>query len=746
MARDENDSVVGSDGEGFWSIMERRISRRRLLRNGAIATSVMVVGCSDDDDPLPNQNDSGVGTPDAATQPMDAGTLPTMDASAADAATDAAAPSTKALNFKAVSKGLQDFVRVPEGYSAFVIAALGDPIHADVPAYKNDGTETDFAQRIGDHGDALSYFPIPKGGQSSTEGLLVQNHEALTDTYLHAAGPTASPIADKTATDARPLAEVIKEQEAHGISSIKIGKGALTSKWSVDRGFAGNTRWHVNTEMVLSGPAAGSPQMITKLSPNGTTCFGTLNNCGNGVTPWGTYLSGEENWAFYFARGDDAAADAGRDARFARQGIAAKNVDAVAKTAPFNYRGWDRADGGSDLQKRFDCTIKGATAADDFRFEPNHFGYVVELDPYLPTQKAKKRTALGRMAHEGAWFGPVVAGKPLVVYMGDDSRNEYLYKFVSTALWSPADANLGLAAGDKYLDSGKLYAARFNADGSGEWLLLSKDNAQLASFADLADIVINPRLAADAVSATKMDRPEWGAVNPLNGEFYLTLTNNSTRGLTGPAVDAANPRTYEDLKGTTTQKGNVNGHIIRLRETGDDAAAVSFGWDVYVFGAQADADAATVNLSALTADNDFSSPDGLWFDSRGVLWVQTDDGAYTDVTNCMMLAAFPGRVGDGGEVNVGAQKTRLGKKPGDELRRFLVGVPGCEITGVDMTPDYKTMFVNIQHPGETGTLAKLQSTWPSTTSDDATVAGAPNTRPRTATIVISRNDGGLIGA
>jgi uncharacterized protein len=746
MARDENNPVPCSDGEGLWSIMERRISRRRLLRNGAIATGVMVVGCSDDDDPVPSPSDSGVGGSDAATRPMDAGTLPTLDASPPDSAADAAAPEPKGLTFKAIPKGLQDFIRVPEGYSAFVIAALGDPIQAGVPAYKNDGSETDFAQRIGDHGDALAYFPFPKGGRSSSEGLLVQNHEALTDTYLHMAGPTASPIADKTATQPRPLAEVVKEQEAHGISLVKISKAAMTSRWSVDRTFAGNARWHVNTEMVLSGPAAGSPQVITKLSPNGTACFGTLNNCGNGVTPWGTYLSGEENWAFYFSRGDDAAADAGRDAKFARQGIAAKNVDAVAKTAPFNYRGWDRADGGTDLQKRFNCTITGATAAEDFRFEPNHFGYVVELDPYVPTQKAKKRTALGRMAHEGAWFGPVVAGKPLVVYMGDDSRNEYLYKFVSTAAWSPADANLGLAAGDKYLDAGNLYVARFNEDGSGEWLLLSKANAQLAAFADQADIVINPRSAADAVSATKMDRPEWGAVNPTNGEFYLTLTNNSTRGLTGPAVDAANPRSYEDMKGTTAQKGNVNGHIIRLRETADDPVATRFSWDVYVFGAQADADATTVNLSALTADNDFSSPDGLWFDSRGVLWVQTDDGAYNDVTNCMMLAAFPGRVGDGSELTVGSQKTRIGKKPGDELRRFLVGVPGCEITGVDMTPDYKTMFVNIQHPGESGTLTKLQSTWPSATTDDATVAGAPNTRPRTATIVISRTDGGTIGA
>jgi len=190
----------------------------------------------------------------------------------------------------------------------------------------------------------------------------------------------------------------------------------------------------------------------------------------------------------------------------------------------------------------------------------------------------------------------------------------------------------------------------------------------------------------------------------------------------------------------------VNGHILRLREAGSDAAATTFTWDVYLFGAQSDADAASINLSGLTAENDFSSPDGLWFDARGLLWIQTDDGAYTDVTNCMMLAGAPGEVADGEEIAVGSQTTQLGRKPGVErLRRFLVGVPGCEVTGVDITPDHKTMFVNIQHPGESGNLTKFQSNWPSMTSDDASVSGEPGTRPRTATIVVTRDDGGTIG-
>jgi uncharacterized protein len=733
MARDRFLLPPAHDGESmhnpcsnvsFQTLFARRISRRDCLERGffaALAALPGALGGCGDDDLGELQQDTAALNPAAPAQPP-------------------------RLGFAPVPKGLDDFVRVPDGYRAVVLTALGDPIDASTGDYRNDGTDGDFARRIGDHGDALMFFPYPKGSGSSSEGLLVQNHEALTDIYLHASGPTNSPFTDKTASAARPVAEVVKEQEAHGISLVRIGQDA-DGRWQVDRQFPGNTRWHVNTEFAIAGPAAGAGQMITKLSPAGDRAFGTLNNCGNGYTPWGTYLSGEENWATYFRRGDDAALDTRRDARLARVGISANNVDAEAETAPGNYRGWDRADAGGDLQKRFDCTAAGAGAADDFRNEPNHFGYVVELDPYDPTQVGKKRTALGRAAHEGAWFGPVVEGQPLVVYMGDDSRNEYLYKYVSRAVWSPDDAALGLLGGDKYLDDGTLYVAKFSDDGSGEWLRLSQDNPALASFEDLADIVINTRQAADAAGATKMDRPEWGGVNPRNGEFYLSLTNNSTRGTTGPAVDAPNPRSYEEPRGETMQAGNPNGHILRLREADADNAATTFSWDVYLFGAQADADPATVNLSGLGIDNDFSSPDGLWFDARGVLWIQTDDGAYTDVTNCMMLAAIPGAVGDGGEVMVGAQRTHVGKAATAEtLRRFLVGVPGSEITGVDLTPDHRTLFVGIQHPGESGSLTEFQSNWPAASGADATQPGYATNRPRTATIAITRIDGGDIGA
>ncbi|MFZ4759938.1 MAG: PhoX family protein, partial [Burkholderiaceae bacterium] len=294
---------------------------------------------------------------------------------------------------------------------------------------------------------------------------------------------------------------------------------------------------------------------------------------------------------------------------------------------------------------------------------------------------------------------------------------------MSTANWDPADANGGMAAGDKYLDSGKLYVAKFDANGSGLWIELrfGINNIIAAntvySFADQADVLINARLAADAAGATKMDRPEWGAVDPITGAVYMTLTNNNATLRTLASTDAANPRHYNDRRaGTTNQFGNPNGHIIRWIDANGDSSATTFTWDIYLFGARSTADAANVNLSGLTADNDFSSPDGLWFSRQGVCWIQTDDGAYTDVTNCMLLAALPGSVGDGSTRTItntdstGATKqvtTRVGAAPGSRLKRFLVGPKDSEITGIAETPDGTTLFVNIQHPGEDSPAATV---------------------------------------
>jgi secreted PhoX family phosphatase len=654
------------------------------------------------------------------------------------------------LDFQPVSKSLADALVLPAGYTATVLFRLGDPMSAATPNYRNDGTDdaASYALRCGDHNDGMHYFGIGSGGgwqaAASDRGLLVQNHEAITPLFLHAKGPT---IVSNLRTVA---SEVIKELNVHGVSVIEVTKvgGAVTYV----RNSPYNRRITTMTDMILSGPAAGTAGMITAYSTGGTRTRGTVNNCANGYTPWGTYLTCEENWAGYFRR-TVASDNPNRTARevtsFGRYGVAGtgRELWATAIAAP-----------GDTTFSRWNAEKLGASAdgSDDFRNVANTYGWVVEIDPFSPTSTPRKRTAMGRFAHEGAWLGPVVAGKPLVWYMGDDSRNEYIYKYVSNAAWDPADASRGVTAGDKYLDSGRLYVARFNADGTGTWLLLAFGSNGITSasaaypFTDQADVLINTRLAADAAGATKMDRPEWSAVNPRNGEIYVTLTNTNNTSRPISATDAANPRFYNDVTtGGTAQRGNPNGHIIRFAEDGAEASAAGFKWDIFLFGARSTADPASVNVSGLTAGNDFSSPDGCWFSSSGLLWIQTDDGAYADVTNCMMLAAVPGVVGDGGKKTIGnvdgaatrQVDTYVGASPGEErLRRFLVGPKDCEITGIAETPDRKALFVNIQHPGETTTAANFAagnylSNWP----DGGTA------RPRSATIVITRNDGGEIG-
>ena len=656
------------------------------------------------------------------------------------------------LGFTPVSKSLADVVSLPAGYTFKVLCALGDPLAPAVPAYRNDGTDTNFENRFGDHHDGMEYFGLSAAGQpdpaSSNRALIGLNHEATTDEvkssfFLHVTGGTS--------TLPRPAAEVDKEMAVHGISVFEIRKTGSEFSYVQDSPF--NFRIHQNTEVELSGPVRGNALAVTKFSPSGEKTRGTLNNCGTGRTPWGTLLTGEENWAGYFTR--DAADDAarGNDKSVTSLKRYGRNQGAASR------HGWESA-GGDDKYARWNISKTGVSAngSDDYRNELNCEGYIVEIDPYDKSRLARKRTALGRFAHEAAAFSRPEAGKPLAVYQGDDSRNEYIYKWVSASNWVAADAAAAdrLAVGDKYLNNGKLYVARFNADGSGTWIELSfgvngLDGSHATyPFADQADVCVNSRLAGDKVGATKMDRPEWSAVNPANGEVYIALTNNSTR--TNATADAANPRAYTDIKGVSTvQSGNVNGHIIRIREGAGDAAATTFTWDIYLFGAEAGAGTA-INLSGLSNDQDFSSPDGLAFTpSTGICWVQTDDPAYTDVTNCMMLAALPGQVGDGDSVTVSGTgvTTRRGKLPApDTLKRFLVGPGACEITGICETPDGRTLFVNIQHPGETTRKAdiddpgKYTSHWPGNAGYGA---GGANARPRSATIVITRNDGGQVG-
>lgn len=662
-------------------------------------------------------------------------------------------PAETLLGFTAVAKSTADTVTVPAGYTATVLYALGDPLTADTPAFRNDGTDTGYDRRAGDCHDGMEYFGLSASGQpdpaNNDRALLGINHEYVIPTFLHPNGPSPLP---------RPAGEVDIEVDCHGVSIVEIRKNAAgVFRYVQDSAF--NRRVTAATEIEISGPARGHALLRTLYSPEGTRTRGTLNNCGTGKTPWGTLLTGEENWSGYFFRaaGDNTASDAKRNVALARYG---RNVTATSAAA--SRYGWQT--GGTDDQYvRWNTSITAASADLDYRNEINGQGYITEIDPYDRTVAVKKRTALGRFAHESAAFSRPIVGQPLAVYMGDDAQREYVYKFVSEAVWSAADANPAdrIATGDKYLDAGTLYVARFNEDGTGQWLPLTITNPDIAgyatySFADEGDVAIHSRVAADAVGATKMDRPEWCGVHPGTGEIYFTMTNNSSRrvGATGSQVevDAANPRAYSDIRGIgTLQQGNVHGHIIRIREDGGAANALTFTWDVYVFGAEAGSTPAAMNISGLTDDNDFSSPDGLVFSaSTGICWIQTDDGAYTDVTNCMMLAALPGQVGDGRTVTLdyGSKQvqTRAGAMPTTgTLKRFLVGPKDNEITGLCETPDGRVMFVNVQHPGDDTAVANLSnpdlytSNWPANSGYGA------GRRPRSATVMIVKNDGGRIG-
>jgi len=611
------------------------------------------------------------------------------------------------LGFAPVPISKDDTVVVPAGYKVQVLVPWGTPIRSDAPAYRPGAvTGADQALQVGSHHDGMHFFPIegtsPDEG-SSEDGLFVVNHEYVEPRFMHAAKWAGQAIEGEDlvfdANGMRPDDEVLAEVNAHGITIVRIARGA-DGAWAVVDD-PRNRRITGATPFEIAGPVRGTDHVRTKYSPDGTMTRGTLNNCAHGVTPWNTYMSAEENWAGYFVNTDkvDQKADLPREQ--ARYGV---------PTERSRYQ-WEKAASGADEFLRFDASTTGASAAEDYRNEPNSFGWMVEVDPFDPAATPVKRTHLGRFAHEGVVFAPVAAGKPVVCYSGDDARFEYIYKFVSAAAYEP-----GVTRGE-ILDAGTLYVAKFNADGSGEWLALTPGMNGLTpenGFADLADIMVNTRLAADRAGATKMDRPEWGAIDPASGEVYFALTNNTRR--TQTQVDPVNPRAQ-----------NAYGSIVRWTEADGDHAAAGFTWELFVLAGTAPA-SATFAGRALGEDAIFACPDGLWCDRDSRLWIQTDMGD--------MGPPFAGTLAPFGTNAMLAADPRTG-----EIRRFLTGPWGQEVTGVITTPDQRTMFVNFQHPGGHASGAQFAA------GDFG--SGFPDydgSVPRSATIVITREDGGVIGA
>ncbi|MFL1483637.1 PhoX family protein [Marinobacter sp. LN3S78] len=665
----EHEPVVNHSGNRpFQSVLSARMERRTVMKGGvgAALASLMgvsalgLVGCSSDDD-----------DDDSAEQPG-----------------DGSSGGSVTLGFEAVMPSTANEIVVPAGYTATVFLPWGTPITGGYPEFQPDGTNTGAQQeeQVGMHHDGMTFYPIDvkTGGNSSEEGLLVMNHEYIDIDALHQNGPTVD-AGVRTVTD-----EVRKEIAAHGVSVCHIRK--TDDVWDLVFGSEYNRRITGATGMDIRGPLRGHDKLVTAYSNDATATRGTLNNCSMGPTPWNTYLAAEENWHGYFKNDDTPL-----PREHARHGIGTGTRYA-----------WETATGGTNGEyERFNATSVEASADLDYRHEPNTYGYMVEIDPFAPESRPQKRTALGRFGHEGVIFAPATEGEPVVCYSGDDSRFEYIYKFVSA---QPYHADT--ASGD-LLDEGTLYVARFNEDGTGDWLALSLDDADFVSamnaavgtqvgdiqfdtpFADQGEVLLNTRLAADIMGATPMDRPEWGAVDPNTGEVYFTLTNNTQR--TEDQVNAANPNA-----------NNETGHIIRWSEDGGDYAATSFQWDIFVFAGVAGTETVVDGEAVVTLDesNIFNSPDGLWFDGSGRLWIQTDGSDAAPYQNNMMLAANP--------------ETR-------EIKRFFVGPVGCEVTGVTSTPDQTSMFVGIQHP----------ESWP---------AGSAAGHPRSSAVLVTKDDGGVIGA
>ena len=664
-----------SGNTAFATILEKHVDRRKVLKGGAAMGGMSALGlglsaCN-------NENDDD-------NAPEDASSL--------------------TLGFESIAGSKTDAVVVPAGYSAQVLAPWGEALNDNASDFdaNTQMTALDQESAMGQNHDGMYFFPL---NDSSTDGILCINHEYLNGAELYANQANGEkPLVTQVAeyVDATRL-----EINAHGVSIVRVK--LMDGKWGVVKNDDHNRRFTGATEFDVTGPVTAE-LLRTKFSQGQSIARGTLNNCGSGFTPWGTFLTCEENWPGYFVK------TSGRTAADDRIGVDNQGT---------RY-GWENAAGLAgeldDEFARFDGSATGATANDDFRNEVNGHGYIVEIDPYNANSRGQKRTALGRFRHEGCTFGKLTEGKPVVFYSGHDSRFEYVYKFVSSKNWNPADANPTdrLATGASYMDEGTLYVAQFNINGHGKWLALDLDsidkdgNPLSDSFSSLGDIIINTIGAADLLGATPMDRPEWGAVDPITGTVYMTMTNNTKR-TSDVGTNYANPRL-----------DNKFGHIIRWDE-GENH--VDFSWDIFVFGSPEESD---YNISDLSAMNQFASPDGLAFDTRGILWVQTDNGAseVTSYTNDQMLAVIPSALvdEDGKMQNINADTQ-------SKLKRFFVGPNGCEVTGIAMSPDNTTMFVNIQHPGN----------WPNPANTDAASAPADSILARAATVVIRKDDGGKIG-
>ncbi len=589
-----------------------------------------------------------------------------------------------AFDFKEVAVGVDADHHVAEGYDAQVLLRWGDPLTADAPAFDpaNQSPEAQ-AKQFGYNNDFVGYLPMPGAADPSAHGVLFVNHE-YTNPHLMFPGVTemkdGKPVL-KSATPERFRIEAM----AHGATVAEIRR--IDGQWGLVKDSKLNRRITVATEMALSGPVAATERVKTNADATGRKVFGTVNNCSGAMTPWGTFVSGEENFHGYFS---------GKLPEGHRE---AANYKRLA--LPSQPYGWGR------FEERFDLSKEPN--------EANRFGWVVEVDPFDPTSVPKKRTAMGRFKHEGA-DNIVAKDGRVAVYLGDDERFDYVYKFVTTGRFDPNNraANLDL------LDSGTLHVAKFSADGSLSWMPLTFGQGPLTpgnGFESQADVLIETRRAADLLGATKMDRPEDITPNPVTGKVYVMLTNNTSR--KPEQVDAANPRAK-----------NAFGHIVEISEDGGDHAATSGRWEILLQCGDPSVASVGATFSTDTTRNGwFGMPDNAVVDRAGRLWVATDGNNVQETGRTDGLWAV--------DTEGGARRTS----------KLFYRVPhGAEMCGPCFTPDDTTAFVAVQHPGDDGPdwpefgrrsyYEDLSTRWPDFKPDMPT---------RPSVVAITRKGGGKIG-
>ncbi len=641
--KDEDDSNPSNQSAGatFQEIAALRFSRRAALK-GLLATSAL----------------TAMGT---ALAPARQAQASTADSS---------------LKFTEVPHAYDEKFHVAEGYDAQILLRWGDKVLSDAPAFTPGKlTAEGQAKQFGYNCDFISYMPLPAGSNNSGNGLLFVNHE-YTNPHMMFPG-----FADATAAaEGTTAATTAIELEAHGATIVEVRKEG--DAWQVVDGSKYNRRLTLNTEMEISGPAAGHDRLKTSADPSGKKVLGMINNCGGGWTPWGTVLTAEENFHQYFGGDPSGTAEA---VNYKRYGL---------KGEP-SYP-WGK------FVDRFDVTKEVN--------EPNRFGWIVEVNPYDPNQPAVKRTALGRFKHEAATTVVNPDGR-LVVYTGDDERFEYVYKYVSNGTFDPAAG----VANSALLDDGTLYVAKFGADGSVEWLPMVQGQGELTAangFSSQADILIETRRAADLLGATKMDRPEDVEADPKGGKVYVLLTKNDKR--KGDQVDPANARAE-----------NLWGHIIELTPPSMDGkadhAAAKFAWDTFIqAGNPKDAAQDAKYGGEVSESGWFANPDNVAFDPKGRMWIATDGFPDFGVHDGVWAADIDGA--------------------GRAITKHFLGVPrGGELCGPAFTPDGQTFFVAVQHPGEEdeSSFDSPTTRWPDFAE------GVP---PRPSVVAIVKRGGGEIGS